>query len=490
MFVSRPIDQGKPDRQLSKDRRARIIQPVIMCGGAGARLWPTSRDSLPKQFAPLLGARSSFQETALRVRGPQFSDRLLVVTSRAHRFLAEEQLAEIGVEADILLEPERRDSGPAIVAACVKIAREDPDAPVLVVAADHMISDAEAFRAAVISAREAAAAGWLVTFGIMAAHPATEYGYIEPGEPVEGAAFRVATFVEKPDARTAAGYVLAGFLWNSGNFLFTARRLIDEYAAFAPAAVEAVTRAMGGAANESGALALEPAAWGEVEKKSIDYAVMQHTARAAVVKVACGWSDIGNWDALWSMGARDAQGNAIKGDVEILDSHGCFVSSDGPLTSVLGASDLIVVAERDAILVADRRRAPEVKQLVEALRRKGRPEADCHSRVRRPWGSYQVIDCGDQFQVKRITVHPNGRLSLQKHRRRSEHWVVVSGLAQVTVEDKTRSLGPNEHVHIPLGAVHRLENFGDMPVQLIEVQSGNYLGEDDIVRLEDAYHRC
>jgi mannose-1-phosphate guanylyltransferase/mannose-6-phosphate isomerase len=467
-----------------------IIQPVIMCGGAGTRLWPASRESLPKQFAPLLGERSSFQETVLRLRGEQFAHRPQIVASKSHRFLVEEQLREIGIEADILLEPERRDSGAAIAAACISIARSDPDVLVLVVAADHVITDAHAFRATVASAIGAALDKRLVTFGVTPSHPATEYGYIEMGSPLEGGAFEVATFVEKPDAQTAAKYVLSGFLWNSGNLLFAPHTLIDEYAALAPGTIEAVTRAVEGAVKEGGALALEPEAWKEAEKKSIDYAVMQFTSRAAVVKMACGWADIGNWDALWSIGERDEDGNARKGDVEVFDSHDCIVSSDGPLTSLLGVSNLVVVVERDAILVADRRRAPEVKHVVETLRRKGRREADCHSRVRRPWGAYQVLDGGDQFQVKRITVHPNGQLSLQKHHYRSEHWVVVSGFAQVTVGDKTGRLGPNEHVHIPLGAVHRLENFGNVPVQLIEVQSGSYFGEDDIVRLQDIYHRA
>ena len=473
----------------AEEIRMPIIYPVIMCGGAGTRLWPTSRETLPKQFSALFGARTSFQETVLRVRGAQFSERPLVIASKSHRFLVEEQLSAIGIEADIMLEPERRDSGPAIVAACLKIARDNPDALVLALAADHLISDPDAFRAAIASARGAAMADRLVTFGVVASHPATEYGYIELGQAVEGAAFQVAAFVEKPDASTAARYVLSGYLWNSGNFLFKARVLVDEYRAFGPETVEAVTRAVEGAAGESGALALDPQIWSEVEKKSIDYAVMQHTLRAAVVKLACGWSDIGNWDALWSIGDRDERGNARSGDVEVFDSQNCLVSTDGPLTSVLGVSDLVVVVERDAILVADRRRAPEVKFVVETLRRKGRSEADIHSRVRRPWGGYQVLDHGDQFQVKRITVSPNGRLSLQKHRYRSEHWVVVSGFARVTVENDVRSLGPNEHAYIPLGAVHRLENLGNVPVQLIEVQSGSYLGEDDIVRLEDVYHR-
>ena len=469
---------------------ANLIRPLILCGGAGTRLWPLSRDSLPKQFAPLLGERSSFQETALRVRGAGFCNRPLVVTNRAHRFLVERQLAEIDVEADIVLEPCRRESGPAILAGCRVVVPDAADDPMLVVAADHVVRDAAAFRAAAVAGSAAAAAGYLVTFGITPTHPATEYGYIEPGSQMQGDALAVLRFAEKPDAAAAVRYVLSGFLWNSGNFLFTPSALTEEYACVDPETVKAVGRAVEASTNESGALALHPEAFGRARSKSIDYAVLEQTSRAAVVRLSCGWSDIGSWNALWSLGEQDECDNVHRGDVELVDAHGCFVSTDGPLTSLLGVSDLVVVANQDAILVADRRRSAEVKRVVDTLRSKGRVEADSHARIHRPWGWYQVIDGGHEFQVKRIVVHPNGQLSLQKHRHRAEHWVVVNGRAKVTVGNMVRVLCPNEHVHIPLGAIHRLENPGNTPIELIEVQSGSYLGEDDIVRLEDAYDRA
>lgn len=465
------------------------IQPLIMCGGAGTRLWPTSRESLPKQFAPLLGPRSSFQETVLRLRGPGFAERPLIVTSRSQRHLVDRQLAEIGVQADLLLEPARRDSGPAILAGCLTIGRVDPETPVLVVASDHVMQDGAAFRAAALAGLPAAKAGRLVTFGIAPTHPATTYGYIEAGESAEGEASTVRRFAEKPDAGTAARFVLAGLLWNSGNFLFTSAALQAEYRRFDPDTVAAVEAALDNAGGELGALVLDEEAFTRVAPRSIDYAVFEKTDRAAVVPLSCGWSDIGTWEAIWELGDPDEAGNVRRGDVQVVDSQGCFVSTDGPLTSLLGVRDLIVVAHRDAILVADRHRSAEVKHLVEDLRAKGRAEADTHSRVDRPWGWYQVIDLGHQFQVKRIVVNPGGRLSLQTHRHRAEHWVVVTGLARVTVGDAVEMLGPNAHAYIPLGAIHRLENPGNTPVELIEVQSGSYLGEDDIVRLEDVYAR-
>ena len=318
---------------------ANLIRPLILCGGAGTRLWPLSRDSLPKQFAPLLGERSSFQETALRVRGAGFCNRPLVVTNRAHRFLVERQLAEIDVEADIVLEPCRRESGPAILAGCRVVVPDAADDPMLVVAADHVVRDAAAFRAAAVAGSAAAAAGYLVTFGITPTHPATEYGYIEPGSQMQGDALAVLRFAEKPDAAAAVRYVLSGFLWNSGNFLFTPRALTEEYACFDPETVKAVGRAVEASTNESGALALHPEAFGRARSKSIDYAVLEQTSRAAVVRLSCGWSDIGSWNALWSLGEQDECDNVHRGDVELVDAHGCFVSTDGPLTSLLGVSD-------------------------------------------------------------------------------------------------------------------------------------------------------
>ncbi len=468
----------------------RDIQPLIMCGGAGMRLWPTSRESLPKQFAALLGPRSSFQETVLRVRGKGFAERPMIVTNRNHRHLVEQQLAEIDMQAEILLEPVRRDSGPAILAAALTVARIDPETPMLVVASDHVMQDGEAFRVAALAGLPAAHAGRIVTFGIAPTHPATSFGYLEPDAAVEGTARAVRRFTEKPDAATAARFVLAGLLWNSGNFLFEAGTLVDAYRSNDPGTVEWVELALDGATQELGATLLAAEAFAAVSPRSIDYAVMEKTDRAAVVPLSCGWSDIGTWEAIWELGESDAAGNVRRGDVALFDSRDCLVTTDGPLTSLLGVRDLIVVAHRDAILVADRHRSAEVKSIVEELRTKGRSEADTHSRAQRPWGWYQVIDTGDGFQVKRIVVNPGGRLSLQTHRHRSEHWVVVTGLARVTVGDSVETLGPNQHAYIPLGAVHRLENPGNTPVELIEVQSGGYLGEDDIVRLEDVYARA
>ena len=469
--------------------RSSCIQPLVMCGGAGTRLWPVSRNSLPKQFAPLLGKRSSFQETVLRVRGPEFAGRPLILTNLEYRFIVERQLEEIKVAADVMIEPCRRDSGPAILAGCMVAAESSPDNPVLVVASDHLVRDDEAFRAAVVAGLPAAFAGRLVTFGITPTHPALEYGYIEPGPSVEGDAFSVSRFAEKPDAMSAARYLLAGFVWNSGNFLFTPRTLIEEYGHFNAETVHAVREAVAGSKDKSGALVLDAIAFAKADQKSIDYAVLEHTAQAAVVSLSCGWSDIGDWNALYSLSKQDESSNACCGDVELLDTSGCFVSTDGPLTSLLGVTDLVVVANRDAILVADRRRSAEVKRLVEKLRGKKRVEADKHSRVHRPWGWYQVVDFGDGFQVKRIHVAPGGSLSLQKHGHRSEHWVVVAGTALVTIGTMVQRVKPNEHAYIALGAVHRLENPGDEPVELVEVQCGTYLGEDDIVRLEDVYDR-
>lgn len=464
------------------------IRPLIMCGGAGTRLWPMSRDSFPKQFALRVGNRSIFQQTVLRVTGPDYG-RPLVITNHAYRFIVEKQLAEIGLEADLVLEPVRRDTAPAIVAAAAVAGRSDLDSPLLIVASDHVVRDADAFRAAVLTGLPAARAGRLVTFGITPTHPAVEYGYIEAGEPLEGKARSVAKFVEKPDVERAMRYVLDGFLWNSGNFMSTARTLIEEYAKYAPQSYKAVLLSADLAQVTTGAFQLDSTEYAKAEPQSIDYAVMERTSCAAVVSLSCGWSDVGNWDLLWSASEQDQAGNFSEGQVVLSDSRGCFVSTDGPLTSVLGVEDLVVIVNGDAILVADRHRSGDVKQIVEGLRRNGRHEADTHSRVYRPWGWYQVMDRGDDFQVKRIVVNPKGRLSLQKHGHRAEHWVVVTGTARVTIGNKVRLLKPNQHAHIPLGAIHRLENPGNTPVELVEVQHGDYLGEDDIVRLEDAYQR-
>ncbi|SFI03954.1 mannose-1-phosphate guanylyltransferase/mannose-6-phosphate isomerase [Bosea sp. OK403] len=468
------------------------IRPIIMCGGAGTRLWPTSRNSLPKQFAMLLGERSTFQDTVLRLRHKLF-ERPIILTNHTHRVLAEKQLAEINASADIVLEPERRDSGPAILAGCMVAASQDSasqhaDTPVLVVASDHVVTDPAAFRNAVANGLPAARARRLVTFGITARHACTEYGWIEPGVVLEGEARRVERFAEKPDGHRAAEYLLKGWLWNSGNFLFGAQTLIEEYRSFEPATVKAVEAALANGRDEDGAFALALADFVKAEKRSIDFAVMERTERAAVIATSCGWSDVGNWDALWALSDHDGSGNARRGNVELFDAHNCLVSTDGPMTSVLGVEDLIIVASRDAVLVADRSRAAEVKQIVELLRSKGCSQAETHSSVHYAWGSYQIVDSGEGFQVKRLIVSPQGHLSLQKHRFRSEHWVVVRGTATVTIDETIGRFGRSEHIFIPLGAIHQLENRGIEPLELISVQNGSYLGEDDVIRVDAVQH--
>jgi mannose-1-phosphate guanylyltransferase / mannose-6-phosphate isomerase len=465
------------------------IRPVILCGGSGTRLWPASRESFPKQFAPLIGERSTFQETLLRVAEDAQFSRPLIVTNQAHRFMAERQMAEIGVSGDLLLEPVARDSGPAIAAASLFAAMSDPDVILLVLAADHMMTRPDAFRAAVAAGLEAAKAGHIVTFGVTPTHPATGYGYIEAGTAVAGDARQVARFVEKPDAATAMDYIAKGYFWNSGNFLFAATTLIDEYERFAPEGLAAVRRAVKSAKPDLGQSVLDEAAFKTAPKLSIDYAVMEKTSRAAVVGGDFGWSDIGGWDALLAITKQDGDGNAANGDAIFTATSGSYVSSENQLVTLLGVKDIIVAATRDAVLVADKARAGEVKDLVASLKARGREEAVRHARVYRPWGWYQTLELYGRFQVKRIVVYPGGRLSLQTHMHRAEHWVVVKGTARVTVGDQVTSLTENQSTYIPLGAVHRLENPGRIDVEIIEVQTGSYLGEDDIIRIQDDYAR-
>lgn len=468
-----------------------LIRPVILSGGAGTRLWPASRDSLPKQFLKLLGERSTLQETLLRVADAKTFGKPVIVANHAYRFLIREQLAEIGMDADIVLEPVRRDSGPAIAAAAQWIAQSAPEALVLVLAADHVVTRPKQFVAICKKARAAAKKGRIVTFGIKPDHPATGYGYIRPGKAIAGAgdARGVDAFVEKPDARTAAKYLKKNYLWNSGNFMFRADVLLDEYARHDAATVAAARDAIEHAGTDLGFILLDEAAFRRTTKKSIDYAVMEKTGRAAVIPADYGWSDFGGWSAAWSLSKRDKHGNAARGPVAFVDAKNNYVSTDGTLTALVGAQNLVVVVTDDAVLVADRARAEDLKKLVEKLRAEKRAEADTHAKVHRPWGNYQSLDRGERYQVKRIVVNPGGRLSLQKHAHRAEHWVVVRGTALVTVGEEKKTLRENESIYVPLGAVHRLENPESTPLELIEVQSGNYLGEDDIVRLEDVYQR-
>ncbi|MCX7327823.1 MAG: mannose-1-phosphate guanylyltransferase/mannose-6-phosphate isomerase [Hyphomicrobiales bacterium] len=466
------------------------IRPLIMCGGSGARLWPLSRESFPKQFAPLIGKNSTFQETVLRMADKAHFGRPLIVAAKRHRFMVERQLAEIGIEADILLEPMPRDSGPAIAAGAALIARDNPDQLVMVLAADHVVRDSPAFRQTVLAAASAAERGYIVTFGIQPSLPATGYGYIERGEPIAGStALRVRRFVEKPDLATAQRYLLEGYLWNSGNFLFKASALLAEYGRFSPDSLSAIEEALDKSASDLGAPVIDADAFERVQKKSIDYQVMEKTDKAAVLPCSFGWSDIGTWDAMWDISDKDANANVAVGDVELIETTDSYASTDGPLVGMIGMNNTVVVATRDAVLVCDKSRAGEVKTLVDKLRKAGVKQASDHERMYRPWGWYQTLELQDRFQVKRIVVYPGGRLSLQKHFHRAEHWVVVRGAAQVTVGERVELINENRSIYIPLGEVHRLENPGKIDTEIIEVQTGSYLGEDDIVRLEDVYNR-
>lgn len=466
----------------------RII-PLVMCGGAGTRLWPASREVRPKQFLPLFGPRSTFQDTLRRVSDPALFARPIVITNAAYRFMVLEQLAEIGLEADILLEPVRRDSGPAIAAGASFAQMRDSEAVVLALAADHVVRDADAFVAACRQGLAAASAGHIVTFGVRPERPATEYGYISPGAAITGEVHAVTKFVEKPDPQTSADYIKAGYLWNSGNFMFRAATLLDEYRNVDPESVQAVTDAVTHAGRDLGFVTLDSDAFAKARAISIDYAVMEKTARAAVIPVACGWSDVGSWRAVWELSGKDSQGNAAQGTAVFEDSRNCNVSTDKALVALEGVDDLVVVATQDAVLVSRQKDANGLKRLVTRLKEVAPQVTEEHLRVHRPWGAYQSIDSGERHQVKRITVKAGGRLSLQKHHHRSEHWIVVRGTAKVTVDDVIKTVHENESIYIPIGAVHRLENPGKIVLELIEVQTGSYLGEDDIIRIEDDYRR-
>jgi mannose-1-phosphate guanylyltransferase/mannose-6-phosphate isomerase len=445
---------------------------------------------LPKQFLPLVGTRSTYQETLLRVADAELFAQPIVITGGDFRFFARRQAEEIGIDSTVVIEPMRRDSGPAVAAGAALAKSRDPNAVVLALAADHVILDPEEFRATCLVGLEAAQSGQIVTFGITPSAPKTSYGYIRRGAALAAPGVNaVDAFVEKPDAETAARYVSEGYLWNSGNFLFRADVLMAELRIYEPAMAAAVEAAVANAKNDLGFLRLEPESFARAPQKSIDYAVMEKTARAAVVTGNFRWSDIGSWDAIFDIAERDKSGNAVHGTAITLDSRNCVIHSDGRLTTVLGAKDLIVVATPDAVLVVPRERAQDVRALVNQLKSARRPEATDHRRVHRPWGYYDSVDNGERFQVKRIVVQPGGTLSLQKHHHRAEHWVVVRGTAEVTIGPDVRSVHENESIYIPIGAIHRLANHGKIPLELIEVQTGSYLGEDDIVRIEDVYKR-
>jgi mannose-1-phosphate guanylyltransferase/mannose-6-phosphate isomerase len=466
------------------------IIPLILSGGAGTRLWPASRDARPKQFLDLFGPLSTFQDTLKRVSDPSLFAPPVVMTNRDHRFLVREQAQALGVHADILLEPVRRDSGPAILAGAHFAAeRYGPDCIVLALAADHIVRKPEAFLAACRLAEKAAMEGGIVTFGIVPDRPATAYGYIKPASGDAQGVRKVEAFVEKPDAATAAAHIQDGYLWNSGNFMFRADVLIAEYARVDAASEKAVGVAIAQRKKDLEFLVLDEATFGTARAISIDYAVMEKTNDAYVVPVEMGWSDVGDWDATWTLLEKDARGNAARGPVKFANAERNLVLSDRVLTAVIGVSDLAVVATEDAILIGRKDDAAALKSMVADIRKSDPALTEAGARVYRPWGSYQSLDSGDRYQVKRIVVTPGGRLSLQKHAHRSEHWIVVKGTAEVTIGEKIMTVHENQSVYVPQGAVHRLENTGKINLELIEVQTGSYLGEDDIVRLDDVYNR-
>jgi mannose-1-phosphate guanylyltransferase / mannose-6-phosphate isomerase len=471
------------------------IVPVIMCGGSGTRLWPVSRESMPKQFVTLVGSESTFRQVLARISSPELFARPIIITNADFRFVVAEQLRESGIAADIVLEPMGRDSGPAVAVAAALALERDRQALVLVLASDHVIRKPDEFRETCQRAAAAAAEGRIVTFGIAPTHPATNYGYIRPGAKLNGASagasvHAVEAFVEKPDAATAAGYVADRYLWNSGNFLFHAATMLGEIERFEPAMAEAAKGAVAGLTRDLDFLRLAPEPFARAPKKSIDYAVMERTKLAAVVPADLGWSDVGSWNTVWEVLDHDAAGNATNGAVVMLDSRNSLVrSDDSMLTTVVGLDDVIVVSTSDAVLVAARAKAEQVKELVGQLKAKNHRAAVEHRRIYRPWGYYQDIDIAGRYRVKRIVVKPGSKLSLQKHFHRSEHWVVVHGTAEVTVGSDVRSVHENESIYIPIGSIHRLANPGKIPLELIEVQVGSYVGEDDIVRLDDVYGR-
>jgi mannose-1-phosphate guanylyltransferase/mannose-6-phosphate isomerase len=469
----------------------RSITPVILCGGSGTRLWPLSRDRAPKQFAPLVGDLSTFQLTAKRLSASPTFNRIVVIAGSDMRFIVAEQLQALGIEAEIVLEPAQRDSAPAIAAGTLLASRMDAKAHVLVLPADHVIGDDGAFSEACARAIAAVQDGFIMTLGINPDHPAVGYGYIAPGDPIGTTEARhVQRFVEKPTAEIASRYIEEGYLWNSGYFLFRADVMRAELNAHAPEIVAAVEAAISGAAVDLDFLRLDASAFGRAPKISIDYAVMEKTKKAGVLPVAFPWSDVGSWDGVWRVLAHDAEGNVVRGNTRLVDTRNSLVHSEEMLTAVVGLDDVAVVTTRDAVLVSARGVSGDtIRQLVSSLKEEGRKEAEEHPRVHRPWGWYQGVDAGPRFQVKRICVKSGAQLSLQKHFHRAEHWIVVHGTAEVTVDGKVTHVHENEPAYIPIGATHRLGNPGKIPLEIIEIQVGSYTGEDDIVRLEDVYGR-
>lgn len=470
-----------------------MINPVLLCGGSGTRLWPLSRKSFPKQFTRLLGEESLFQGSARRLSGPGFAAPV-VITGSDYRFIVTEQLQAAGIDPGaVLIEPEGRNTAPAVLAAALHLSRSDPRALMLVAPSDHVVPDPAAFRGAVEAGLPAAMAGKIVTFGIRPTRAETGYGWLElAGAPRDSFANPLTRFVEKPEAKVAEAMLAAGnFLWNAGIFLFTVDTVLGAFRAHAPDLVPPVTAAVEGARADLGFLRLEPEAWSGAKAISIDYAVMERAKNLVVVPFGAGWSDLGGWDAVAAEMVPDARGNALGGPATAIDCDNSLLRAEeeGVELVGIGLSGIIAIATHDAVLVAHRSRAQDVKKAVEALQAKGAKQAEAFARDHRPWGWFETLALSDRFHVKRIVVKPGAALSLQSHLHRSEHWIVVNGTAKVTVDGEVRLLTENESVYIPLGAKHRMENPGKVPMVLIEVQTGAYLGEDDIIRYEDVYAR-
>ena len=466
--------------------------PVILSGGSGSRLWPLSREYYPKPLLPLVSEKTLLQETACRLDGLPNLGEAVYVCNEEHRFLVAEQVAQLGkTPATIILEPEGRNTAPALTLAALYLVKQDPDAMMVVMPADHVMTEPQQFVAAVEQGSDHAEQGALVTFGIVPVLPETGYGYIKRDTLVEGStAYTVARFVEKPDKQTAERYVSEGdYYWNSGIFLMRADRWLDEISQYRPDILKSCREAMNSGLKDCDFFRVNKQKFHDCPGDSIDYAVMEKTERAVVVPLSAGWSDIGAWSALSDVCPHDDDGNVIQGDVLAEDTHNAFLVAQYRCLATVGLDNIVVVETADAVLVASKDKAQDVKVIVDRLKHCGREESKVHRQVYRPWGSYEGIDSGSRFQVKRLSVKPGAQLSLQMHHHRAEHWVVVKGTARVTCGDQVFNLHENESTYIPIGEKHRLENPGNIPLEVIEIQSGSYLGEDDIVRFEDVYDR-
>jgi mannose-1-phosphate guanylyltransferase/mannose-1-phosphate guanylyltransferase/mannose-6-phosphate isomerase len=468
-----------------------MLHPVLLCGGSGTRLWPLSRQATPKQFLSLVSSQSLLQETVARLSGVTDIAAPIAVCNNEHRFLVADQLQEIGVQPHaILLEPVSRNTAPAVALAAFSALKNDPDALILVLPSDHVVRDVPAFQSAVATARQLALDGYLTTFGIVANRAETGYGYIERGATLGEGTFAVTRFVEKPDMERAQEFIQSGgFDWNSGIYLLPAQAFVDELETHAPEVAHAARVAWNQAQSDLDFCRVDAEAFARCPSISVDYAVMEHTRKAAVVPVEMGWSDVGSYDALWEITPKDASGNAARGEVALVDSRNCYVQADKQLVALLGVEDLVVVATADAILVAHKNAAQNVKTVVDHLKAQGRSEHETHKKVFRPWGSYEGVDRGDRFQVKQLMVKPGQKSSMQIHHHRSEHWVIVKGTAEITLGEEKHLLTEDQSIYIPLGVPHRIFNPGRIPMHFIEVQSGSYLEEDDIVRIDDQYGR-